>query len=559
MHGLLLSLTGTPVLYYGDEIGMGDNIYLGDRNGVRTPMQWSADRNAGFSQANPQQLYLPLIVDHEYHYESLHVEAQHHNPHSLLNWMRSLITLRKRYKAFGRGSLEFLYPENQKVLACIRRYGDERLLIVANLSRFLQHVECDLSAFEGYMPVEVFGRSAFPAIGKLPYRLTVGPHSFHWFALEAPAVAEEHTHPEERPLSCITVTTGWEDVVRGEARGALAEILPAYLQSTTWFGRKGVPILATTIVESIAIPVHKQSAYITMVRVQYAEGESQLYTLPLACATGAEAKHLCETAAHAVIARLRRAGAVHDDAGYLYDPMWSAPFAQALLNVAAGPRRWKGYLGVLEPTATSVLHTYQAAARRGLTPATIEVDHNNTSVVYGNRLILKLFRCIDEGLNPDLEIGRFLTEHGFAHTPPVAAALAYKPHRGEPISLAILQGYVPNQGELWDIIQVALRSYFAHVRGTAPKTPLCVRTLLEFADPALSPKVQADLEQCRELAHLLGQRTAEMHLTLASDETTTAFAPMPFTPFYQRALYQSERSLVGRVFVTLQKKLQLLP
>ncbi len=144
LHGLLFSLTGTPVLYYGDEIGMGDNIYLGDRNGVRTPMQWSADRNAGFSQANPQQLYLPLIVDHEYHHESLHVEAQHHNPHSLLHWMRSLIALRKRYKAFGRGSLEFLYPENQKVLACIRRYEDECLLIVANLSRFLQHVECDL-------------------------------------------------------------------------------------------------------------------------------------------------------------------------------------------------------------------------------------------------------------------------------------------------------------------------------------------------------------------------------------------------------------------------------
>jgi maltose alpha-D-glucosyltransferase / alpha-amylase len=560
MYGLLFSLTGTPVLYYGDEIGMGDNIYLGDRNGVRTPMQWSADRNAGFSQANPQQLYLPLIVDHEYHYESLHVEAQHHNPRSLLNWMRSLIALRKRYKAFGRGSLEFLYPENQKVLACIRRYENERLLIVANLSQFLQHVECDLSAFEGCIPVEVFGRSAFPAIDKRPYRLTVGPHSFHWFALEAPAVAQKHTRTAERQLPLIAVTAGWEDVVRSEARGALEEILPAYLQSTAWFGRKGVLILSTTIVESIAISVHKQSAYITIVRVQYAEGESQLYTLPLAYATGVEAKRLCETAAHAVIAQLRRVGAAHHDEGYLYDPMWSAPFTKALLNATAGRRRWKGQLGVLEPTATPVLRTYQAAARRGLTPATIEVDHNNTSVVYGNRLILKLFRCIDEGLNPDLEIGHFLIEHGFTHTPPVAGALAYKPQRGEPISLAIVQGYIPNQGELWDIMQAALRSYFTRVRGTAPKMPpLCARTLLEFGDSTPPPAVQANLEKCRELAHLLGQRTAEMHLTLASDETTAAFAPMPFTPFYQRALYQSERSLVGRVFVTLHKKLQLLP
>jgi maltose alpha-D-glucosyltransferase/alpha-amylase len=313
-------------------------------------------------------------------------------------------------------------------------------------------------------------------------------------------------------------------------------------------------------VESIALPVDKQSAYITIVRAQYAEGESQLYTLPLAYATGTEAKRLCETAAYAVIARLQRVGAAHHGAGYLYDPMWSAPFAKALLNAAAGRRRWKGQLGVLESTATPVLRTYQAAARRGLTPTTIEADHNNTSVVYGKRLILKLFRCVDEGLNPDLEIGRFLTEHGFAHTPPVAAALAYRPQRGEPISLAIVQGYVPNQGELWDIFQAALRSYFARVRRGTPHTPpLCARTLLEFGDITPPPEVQADLEKCRELAHLLGQRTAEMHLTLASDETTPAFVPTLFTPFYQRALYQSERSLVGRVFVTLHKKLQLLP
>jgi maltose alpha-D-glucosyltransferase/alpha-amylase len=560
MYGLLFSLTGTPVLYYGDEIGMGDNIYLGDRNGVRTPMQWSADRNAGFSQANPQQLYLPLIVDHEYHYESLHVEAQYHSPHSLLNWMRSLIALRKHYKAFGRGSLEFLYPENHKVLACIRCYEDECLLIIANLSRFLQHVECDLSAFEGYIPVEVFGRSAFPAIDKLPYKLTVGPHSFHWFVLESPAMAQKRTHTKEPQLPLIAVTAGWEDVVRGEARGVLEEILPLYLQSTAWFGRKDVPILSTTIVESIAVPVDKQSAYITIVRVQYVEGESQLYTLPLAYATGAAAKHLWATAAHAVIARLQRMGAAHHDAGYLYDPMWSAPFTKALLNATAGRSRWKGRCGVLEPTATPVLRAYKAAARRGLTPATIEVDHNNTSVVYGKRLILKLFRCIDEGLNPDLEIGRFLTTHGFTHTPPVAGALAYKPQRGEPISLAIVQGYVPNQGELWEIFQAALRAYFARVRGTAPHTPpLCAGTLLEFGDPTLPPEMQADLEQCCKLAHLLGQRTAEMHLTLASDATTTAFAPVPFTPFYQRALYQSERSLVSRVLVTLPKKMQLLP
>jgi maltose alpha-D-glucosyltransferase/alpha-amylase len=523
-------------------------------------MQWSADRNAGFSQANPQQLYLPLIVDHEYHHESLHVEAQHRNPYSLLHWVRRLIALRKRYKAFGRGTLEFLYPANQKVLACIRCYEEECLFIVANLSRFPQHVECDLSAFAGSMPVEVFGRTAFPAIDTRPYRLTMGPHSFHWFALEAPPVTPQPPRTAAQQPPYITVTTGWDDVVRSAARDALEDLLPAYLQTAPWFGRKGIPILATTMVESIAMPLHTQRAYITIIRVQYAEGESQLYTLPLACATGAEARRLCATAAHAVIARLRRAGPAPYDAGYLYDAMWSASFTKALLQATAGRRRWQGQVGVLVPTATPVLRASRATARRGLTPVTIEVAHHNTSVVYGTHLILKLFRCLDTGLNPELEIGHFLTAHGFAHIPPVAGALAYQPQRGEPISLALVQQYVPNQGELWDLCQGALRTYFARVRGTAPPIPpLCARTLLAFEAPTPPPGVQADLEQCRALAHLLGQRTAEMHLTLASDATTPAFAPLPFTPLYQRALYQAARTQVGRVLLTLQQQLPLLP
>jgi maltose alpha-D-glucosyltransferase/alpha-amylase len=361
-------------------------------------------------------------------------------------------------------------------------------------------------------------------------------------------------------LPLLTVTAGWDEVVRGEARSALEAILPAYLHSTAWFGRKAVPILATTIEESIALPVHQHNAYITIVRVQYAEGEAQRYTVPLACATGAAARRLRATAAHALIARLRRAGAVSQDTGYLYDPMWSAPFTQALLYATAGRRRWQGQRGVLVPTATPVLRAAQAAARRGLTPTTIEVDHNNTSVIYGKKLILKLFRCIDEGLNPDLEVGQFLTAHGFAHTPPVAGALTYHPPRGEPLSLAVVQGYVPNQGELEDIVQAALRAYFARVQGPAPPTPpLGARTLLEFAPPTSPPEVQADLEHGRALAHLLGQRTAEMHLTLAADATSPAFAPLPFTPFYQRALYQAARSLVGRVLVTLRKQWHLFP
>src|SRR5688572_15053139 len=176
MNGLLFALPGTPVIYYGDEIGMGDNVYLGDRNGVRTPMQWSADRNAGFSRANPQKLYLPVIIDPEYNYETVNVEAQSENQHSLLWWTRRLIALRKRYKAFGRGTLEFLQPENRKVLAFIRRFEDERILVIANLSRFVQGVTLDLSEFRGMSLVEMFGRVELPSVGDQPYFLTLGPH-----------------------------------------------------------------------------------------------------------------------------------------------------------------------------------------------------------------------------------------------------------------------------------------------------------------------------------------------------------------------------------------------
>jgi maltose alpha-D-glucosyltransferase/alpha-amylase len=187
MNSLLLSMPGTPVLYYGDEIGMGDNIYLGDRNGVRTPMQWSPDRNAGFSRADWARLYSPVIMDPVYGYQAVNVEAQNRLPTSLLNWMRRMIAVRKRYRAFGRGSIRFLHPENTKVLAYLREYEGEVLLCVVNLSRFAQFAELDLAEFEGMTPVELIGETRFPDIGALSYLLTLGPHAFFWFRLERPA------------------------------------------------------------------------------------------------------------------------------------------------------------------------------------------------------------------------------------------------------------------------------------------------------------------------------------------------------------------------------------
>src|SRR4051812_26980399 len=222
---------------YGDEIGMGDNIYLGDRNGVRTPMQWSSDRNAGFSRTNPQKLYLPIIIDPEYHYEAINVEAQQNNANSLLWWMKRLIALRKRYQAFGRGTLEFLHPANRKILAFIRKYRDEQILVVANLSRFVQHVELDLSAAKGATPVELFGRAVFPIVGQTPYPLSLGPHAFYTFELEPPTEPAGATHgagAAEPAVVQVPVTK--LGFLHTQAREQIEPALQRYFQAAGWVG-----------------------------------------------------------------------------------------------------------------------------------------------------------------------------------------------------------------------------------------------------------------------------------------------------------------------------------
>ncbi|HEX5689940.1 MAG TPA: maltose alpha-D-glucosyltransferase, partial [Roseiflexaceae bacterium] len=291
LNGLLFSLPGTPVLYYGDEIGMGDNIFLGDRDGVRTPMQWSADRNAGFSRANPQQLYLPLIVDHEYHHESIQVEAQQGNSSSLLWWMKRLIALRKRYQAFGRGSITFLHPENQAILAFVRRFEDECILVVANLSRFLQYVELDLAEFCDLVPVELFGRTSFPPVGEARYPLTLGAYAFYWFALEPQAAIASGDETSTEPPTLV-LHGEWSEVVRGETRGMLEDVLPAYMRQRGWFAGRGRVILSAAILESVAVPIEREVAYLTFVRVNFTDGEPQEHLLPLACVPSEQADEL---------------------------------------------------------------------------------------------------------------------------------------------------------------------------------------------------------------------------------------------------------------------------
>jgi len=480
MNALLLSLPGTPVLYYGDEIGMGDNIYLGDRNGVRTPMQWSGDRNAGFSSSNRQRLYLPVILDPEYHYEAINVEAQEANPQSLLSWMRRIIALRKRFQAFGRGTIEFLHPENRKVLAFVRQYGEERILVIANLSRFSQFAHLDLSAHSGQMPVELFGRIEFPPVTDQPYQVMLGPHAFYWFSLE----------PQRVDLGQLTPMP--ELSVRDRE---LERVLPAYLRGQRWFGGRSRRINDVRVVDSVSIA----DTVLKLVDVQYQTGEADMYAMPL-----------CP-----------------NREGRIVDALGEPTFNHLLLEAIARRRRFHGRAGDVV-----ALPTHELARLRGaedLAPKLSGAEQTNNSVIFGERLILKMYRRIEDGLNPDLELSRFLTEVGFPNIPAMAGAVLYRRDRDRTAALAMLQAYVPNQGDAW----------------THAQTEVAADT--------------ADLERYRPLAELLGRRTAEMHLALASRSEDRAFAPEPTQAQDSRSVYQSIRSLSGQVLPVLRERLGQLP
>ncbi|HEX9871671.1 MAG TPA: maltose alpha-D-glucosyltransferase, partial [Candidatus Tectomicrobia bacterium] len=411
MNALLFSLPGTPVLYYGDEIGMGDNIYLGDRNGVRTPMQWSADRNAGFSQGNPQQLYLPLIVDHEYHHESVHVEAQQRNSPSLLWWTRRLIALRKRYLAFGRGRLELLHPNNRRVLAFLRRYQEEQILVVANLSRFTQYVELDLSAFRGLAVFELFGRTAFPPIDERPYVLTLAPYAFHWFALEALPVAVTPLQiGGTRPLvPTLTVSGPWEAVLEGTATAGVEEVLLGYLRRCRWFGGRGERILPMTLLEAVAVTEKLIPTYLTLYQVEYAGRDPEIYVLPLALAAGVYAEKVLRHHQQAVIACLHLPGLGGEARRVLYDAMWEPRFIHTLLTTIVRRRRLRGQVGTLQSICTASRAGAHGAGVSRRMPISPPRDESNTTVVCGEWGVLKLYRRTDIGTQPELEIGRILT------------------------------------------------------------------------------------------------------------------------------------------------------
>jgi maltose alpha-D-glucosyltransferase/alpha-amylase len=437
MNCLLFSLPGAPVIYYGDEIGMGDNIYLGDRNGVRTPMQWSADRNAGFSQSNPQRLYLPVVIDPECHYETCNVEAQQRNPHSPLWWMKRLIVLRKEFPSFGRGAIEFLQPENQKILAFVRRHQEETILIAANLSRFVQFVELDLAAYKGMTPVELFGHTRFPSIGDLPYLLTLGPHSFYWFKLDPPKREEARRIEAEGHVPTVETGGLLEQILRGAGAARTEKILGDYIKDRRWFGGKARQIRSVRIVKTLPIGDGCATSYLTVLEVGYVSGPPESYFLPLVLARGKKAAEVERSFPQAIVARLKPKGGRPGADALLFDALFDRDFCCALLDAMGRKRRTKSTSGEIRAWPSQLFRALRGPLNSHSEPVPLKREQSNTSIVFGDRIILKFFRKVTDGVNPDLEIGRFLTEKsGFTHVPPLAGALEYRRGDGESFGAA---------------------------------------------------------------------------------------------------------------------------
>jgi maltose alpha-D-glucosyltransferase/alpha-amylase len=525
LNSLLLSFPGTPILYYGDEIGMGDNIYLGDRNGVRTPMQWNSDRNAGFSTAVPAKLYFPVIMDPIWGYQSINVEAQQSDQSSLLHWTRNMIALRKLFHVFGRGTQEFLNPDNRKILAYIRQYEEdgnsETVLCVANLSRFSQPVSLDLTRFAGMIPVEMLGYVTFPAITAQPYPLTLAPYSFLWLELQpAPAAPEPALLPEDEPILNL-LSHGIEGLLTAPGLSLLQQLLTTYLPRQRWFGAKSRTIKTVTVLDSAELP--GLNAVLVFLQLTYDDDSSSVYQLALTITTGEAAETIRASDPGSIVATVTTS----NGPAILHDAVAREDVRQAILHLIETDAQLPTRDGVL------VGHSSSAFAEvRGTDPLparTGSAEQSNTSILYDARLIMKLFRRLQPGENPDTEIGRFLTETAhFPRIAPFLGEITLKSKDGEPTTLAMLQGLVENEGDGWQWTLDELSLYYDSVATLPAPHDLGTPPNLESENetPSLAREHAA---LYLDAAALLGRRTAEMHLALATPTHNPVFTAEYFT------------------------------
>ena len=470
-----------------------------------------------------------------------------------------MLALRKRWRALGAGRCEFLQPDNRKILAFVRRYEDETILVVANLSRFPQPVELDLSAFKGRTPIELFGRNAFPTIGQGGYPLTLSPHAVFWLSLE-PTSSARLTDAGSAETAPLEILERWDELLGEEERLRLERHLPAYLAKQRWYRGGGREIRAVRLHESVEVPMGPSPGYVAMVGVEYAQGDPEDYLLFLTVSTGAAAEKLQREQPDAVLTPLQTASGT--EPMVLHDALYSREFCAALFEAFVRRRKWKGIEGELEISGSQDLRSSRNGALAALEAAAGKFDQGNSSVIFGDQYILKLFRRVEPGPHPEQEIGRFLTARKFPASAPLAGAMEYHRESGEEICLGLLSRFIPRAESAWGFTLDHLARYFERVRTLPRETVedgLAGASWQDRIERAVPEPVAGVVGTYLELARLLGQRTGELHMELASDPRNKEFAPEPFTPYYQRSLYQSIRNLMVQNFQLLRQSLKSVP
>jgi maltose alpha-D-glucosyltransferase/alpha-amylase len=503
MNSLLLSFPGTPILYYGDEIGMGDNIYLGDRNGVRTPMQWTSDRNGGFSRCDPARLYLPMIMDPVYGYEAVNVEAQSRSLASLLSWTKRLIAVRKSSKVFSRGSLSFIRPTNRSVLVYVRQYEDEVLVCVANLSRSAQAAEIDMSPWRGRRPLELLGRTSFPVIGESSYLVTLAPYGFFWLQLceLSETAAAVPIAPE---FETLVVTSGWKSLMQGRSRTVLErDVLPAFLASRRWFSERGNKSIATRIAGSVPLPSSEAELGMALVEAG-GRARAATYLLPLVIRWTRLERERHSPVALAAVRRGAREGTLLDAAA-------DASFIGFILDQLRRPQvlEWEGRR--IEFRSTGEIADDVATALEEI--RAVDAEQSNTTALVGNRYVVKLFRRIEPGINPEIELGRYLTETVRFPNTPALLGTAELEENGSRAAVAVVHRFVENQGDAWAVTNAYLDRFVEEQR------------LLTAEAAGHSDEQAAYLHRIEHV----GQRVAELQLALAGREDVVDFAPEPIS------------------------------
>ena len=521
-----IELLNCLLIYYGDELGMGDNIRLGDRDGVRTPMQWSPDRNGGFSRADPAALALPVIMDPLYGYEIVNAEAQTRDAHSLLHWMRRMLGVRRQHAAFGRGGLRFLYPKNRKILAYLREFEGEVILCVANVSRTPQAVELDLSEFAGRVPIELNGGSLFPPIGQLTYLLTLSPYGFYWFILTTQNDAPSWHTPAPEPMPdyvTVVLRDRLDKALEAAAPVLERETLPPYLQKRRWFGAKDKKLQLSRIAYTAPLGGDRE-LLLAEVEVE-ADGTKSRWQLPLSMVWEDEAS--AALPGQLALARVRRGRRV----GLLTDAFSLPSYARRMLEALANGER------IATTEGDIVFEPMPGKAEQLRRPADAPVmwltaEQSNSSLTVDDAVVLKIFRSVTTGEHPEAEMTRYLTARGFANAPLLLGEVRRIDGEGKSHALAVAQAFVRNQGDAWTwALNQANRAFES----------------TNTREAAGEARVD-DIRDLHAFAASIGKQLAAMHAVLALPTDDPAFAPQRATARDVEAWIARARGLLARAF-----------